>query len=142
MRKAFMFAPAMAALLAGTATAQDAQEVKIGHLAGFTGPIESLAPTANQAVRMAVQEVSDSGFFLNGSTASVVDGDSTCTDAAVATASAEVAWNPLLANSSAAALRRSERVSARRSSCVLPMPGNLHRFPYKCRGPNVSGSSG
>jgi branched-chain amino acid transport system substrate-binding protein len=77
------------ALAAGTVAAQDAQEVKIGHLAGFTGPIESLAPTANEAVRMAAQEVSDSGLFLGGSTVTVVNGDSTCTDAAAATASAE-----------------------------------------------------
>ncbi len=78
-----------AALAAGMASAQEAQEVVIGHLAGFTGPIESLAPTANEAVRMAAQEVSDSGLFLGGSTVTVVNGDSTCTDAAAATASAE-----------------------------------------------------
>jgi branched-chain amino acid transport system substrate-binding protein len=77
------------ALAAGAVAAQDAQEIKIGHLAGFTGPIESLAPTANEAVRMAAQEVSDSGLFLGGSTVEVVNGDSTCTDAAAATASAE-----------------------------------------------------
>jgi len=81
-----------AALMATAAAAQEAatpQEVTIGHLAGFTGPIESLAPTANEAVRMAAQEVSDSGLFLGGSTVTVVNGDSTCTDAAAATASAE-----------------------------------------------------
>jgi branched-chain amino acid transport system substrate-binding protein len=89
MRNAFMTATAAAALMAAPAAAQDAQEVTIGHLAGFTGPIESLAPTANEAVRMAAQEVSDSGLFLGGSTVTVVNGDSTCTDAAAATASAE-----------------------------------------------------
>ncbi len=78
-----------AALAAGAASAQTATEVKIGHLAGFTGPIESLAPTANEAVRMAAAEVSDSGLFLGGSTVTVINGDSTCTDAAAATASAE-----------------------------------------------------
>ncbi len=77
------------ALVGAAAAAQEAQEVKIGHLAGFTGPIESLAPTANEAVRLAAQEVSDSGLFLGGSTVTVVNGDSTCTDAAAATASAE-----------------------------------------------------
>jgi branched-chain amino acid transport system substrate-binding protein len=78
-----------AALAAGAASAQTATEVKIGHLAGFTGPIESLAPTANEAVRMAAAEVSDSGLFMGGSTVTVINGDSTCTDAAAATASAE-----------------------------------------------------
>jgi branched-chain amino acid transport system substrate-binding protein len=38
---------------------------------------------------MAAQDVSDSGLFLGGSTVTVVNGDSTCTDAAAATASAE-----------------------------------------------------
>jgi branched-chain amino acid transport system substrate-binding protein len=44
---------------------------------------------ANEAVRMAAKEVSDSGQFLGGRTVEVVNGDSTCTDAAAATASAE-----------------------------------------------------
>jgi branched-chain amino acid transport system substrate-binding protein len=77
------------AFLAGSAAAQDAEPVVIGHVAGFTGPIESLAPVANEAVRMAAQEVSESGLFLGGRTVEVVNGDSTCTDAAAATASAE-----------------------------------------------------
>jgi branched-chain amino acid transport system substrate-binding protein len=77
------------AALASGAAAQDGGEVKIGHLAGFTGPVESLAPIANNAVRMAAQEVSDSGLLLGGMTVNVVNGDSTCSDAAAATASAE-----------------------------------------------------
>jgi branched-chain amino acid transport system substrate-binding protein len=88
--KTIVIASAGLALVSGAVHAQDAQEVKIGHLAGFTGPIESLAPTANEAVRLAAQEVSDSRQFLGGSTVTVVNGDSTCTDAAAATAAAEV----------------------------------------------------
>jgi branched-chain amino acid transport system substrate-binding protein len=88
-----MMTTAGLALVAGSAWAQEAQEVKIGHLAGFTGPIESLAPTANEAVKMAAQEVTDSGLFLAGSTVTVINGDSTCTDAAAATASAEALVN-------------------------------------------------
>jgi branched-chain amino acid transport system substrate-binding protein len=78
--------------VAAPALAQDAPAdgpVVIGHLAGFTGPVESLAPVANEAVRMAAQEVSDSGLLLGGRTVEVVNGDSTCSDAAAATASAE-----------------------------------------------------
>jgi branched-chain amino acid transport system substrate-binding protein len=88
MRHAALAASA-AALLAGSAAAQDSGPVVIGHEAGFTGPIESLAPVANEAVRMAAQEVSDSGLFLGGRTVEVVNADSTCTDAAAATAAAE-----------------------------------------------------
>ncbi|HVG47272.1 MAG TPA: ABC transporter substrate-binding protein [Rubellimicrobium sp.] len=88
MNKALMFG-AIAVLLTGAASAQESGPVVIGHEAGFTGPIESLAPVANEAVRMAAKEVSDSGLFLGGRTVEVVNADSTCTDAAVATASAE-----------------------------------------------------
>lgn len=96
MTKLFLAVSAAALAIVGPATAQDAAapaagpgEVKIGHLAGFSGPIESLAPTANAAVRMAAQEVSDSGLLLGGLTVTVIDADSTCVDAAAATASAE-----------------------------------------------------
>ncbi|EYD78132.1 Branched-chain amino acid ABC transporter, amino acid-binding protein [Rubellimicrobium mesophilum DSM 19309] len=81
------------ALTAGPAMAQDAQPVVIGHEGGFTGPVESLAPVANQAIRMAAKEVSDSGKFLGGRTVEVVNADSTCSDAAAATASAEALVN-------------------------------------------------
>lgn len=87
--KIIAIASAGLALAATAAAAQEDGPVVIGHVAGFTGPIESLAPVANQAVRMAAAEVSDSGLFLDGRTVEVVDGDSTCTDAAAATAAAE-----------------------------------------------------
>jgi branched-chain amino acid transport system substrate-binding protein len=84
-----LLASTAALAVAGVATAQEGGQVKIGHLAGFTGPIESLAPTANEAVRMAAQQVSDSGLLLGGTSVEVVNGDSTCLDAAAATAAAE-----------------------------------------------------
>jgi branched-chain amino acid transport system substrate-binding protein len=77
------------AALATAAAAQDEGEVLIGHLAGFTGPIESVAPIANEAVRMAADEVNASGLFLGGRPVRIENGDSTCTDAAAAVASTE-----------------------------------------------------
>lgn len=66
-----------------------ADEVKIGMLQGFTGPTESLVAPMAKGGELAIQEASDSGMFLGGSTVVAVRGDSTCIDAAAATAAAE-----------------------------------------------------
>ena len=63
--------------------------VKIGVLLGFTGPIESLTPDMAAGAEMAMGEASKSGKFLGGATVESVRGDSTCVDAAAATATAE-----------------------------------------------------
>jgi branched-chain amino acid transport system substrate-binding protein len=65
------------------------EEVKIGMLQGFTGPTESLVAPMALGGEMAIQEVSDSGLFLGGKKVVSVRGDSTCIDAAAATAEAE-----------------------------------------------------
>ena len=76
--------------VAGLATSAMAQEeVKIGVLFGFTGPIESLTPPMGWAVDHAAKEATDSGAFLGGSSVVAVRGDSTCIDSAAATAAAE-----------------------------------------------------
>ena len=63
--------------------------VKIGVLLGFTGPIESLTPDMAAGAEMAMAEASKSGKFLGGAVIESVRGDSTCVDAAAATATAE-----------------------------------------------------
>ena len=75
-----------ALLLPAAATAA---EIKVGVLFGFTGPIESLTPEMGNSAELAFQEASDSGLLLGGDTFTVVRGDSTCVDAAAATAAAE-----------------------------------------------------
>jgi len=64
-------------------------EVKVGIILGFTGPIESLTPAMRDSAKIAFAEVSDSGNLLGGETITVLEGDSTCVDAAAATAVAE-----------------------------------------------------
>ncbi|MCO6186029.1 ABC transporter substrate-binding protein [Rhizobium sp. L1K21] len=66
-----------------------AEDIKLGVLLGFTGPLESLAPDIAAGAELAIKEVSDSGALLDGSTVTAVRGDSTCVDAGAATASAE-----------------------------------------------------
>jgi branched-chain amino acid transport system substrate-binding protein len=63
--------------------------MKIGVLQAFTGPIESLTPPMAKAADYAIQEVMDSGAFLDGTDIESVRADSTCIDAAAATAAAE-----------------------------------------------------
>ena len=84
--KKLMVTTAAFALLAGAASAE---EVKVGILLGFTGPLESITPTRAAGAELAMSEVSTSGKFMNGSTVTPVRGDSTCVDAAAATAAAE-----------------------------------------------------
>ena len=84
--KKLLLATAAAALCAGAAGAED---IKLGIIFGFTGPIESLTGSMAAAADAAVAEVNASGKLLDGSTVTTVRGDSTCVDAAAATAVAE-----------------------------------------------------
>ena len=81
---------AATALIATSAFADGhAEEIKIGIILGFTGPIESLTPSMGDSAEMAMKEVTDSGKLLGGAKVTAVRGDSTCIDAAAATSVAE-----------------------------------------------------
>jgi branched-chain amino acid transport system substrate-binding protein len=84
--KTLLLAVSALALTSGATLAED---VKIGTLLGLTGPIESIAPNMFTAVDMAVAEVNASGKAANGWVFQSVRADSTCIDAAAATAAAE-----------------------------------------------------
>jgi branched-chain amino acid transport system substrate-binding protein len=77
------------ALTVALAAPAYAEEVKLGLLNGFTGPIESVASNMARASEVAIEEINASGLFLGGKTVTSVRADSTCIDAAAATASAE-----------------------------------------------------
>ena len=81
-------------LLASTALALmsvsvHAEYIKIGIILGFTGPLESITPAMAAGAEMAMKEVSDSGKLMGGAKVVPVRADSTCIDAAAATAAAE-----------------------------------------------------
>ena len=84
--KKLLVAAMASALVATPAMAAD---VKIGVLLGFTGPIESLTPDMASGAELAMKEATDSGAFMGGSSVTPVRADSTCVDAAAATAAAE-----------------------------------------------------
>jgi len=77
------------ALTAALVGAAHADTIKIGVALGFTGPAESLAGPMAAGAEMALKEASDSGAFLGGTKITAVRADSTCIDAAAATAAAE-----------------------------------------------------
>lgn len=84
--KKILLALAATTMLAGPALAED---VKIGVILGFTGPIESLTPGMAGGAELAIKEVSDSGALLDGAKVVSVRADGTCVDAAAAQAAAE-----------------------------------------------------
>lgn len=79
----------LSAILLSSAASAYAEDVKIGVILGFTGPVETLAPPVADAAEWALAEANASGKFLNGSTLVPVRGDSTCVDAAAAVSAAE-----------------------------------------------------
>ncbi len=83
--KKLLMATAATALLGTAATADD---VKIGVILGFTGPIESLTPMMADSAELALSEINASGNFSLGNLVSV-RADSSCVDAGVATSAAE-----------------------------------------------------
>ncbi len=84
--KRFLMAALATTMLAGPAASED---VKLGVILGFTGPIESLVKDMAPGAELAMKEVSDAGGILDGRKVVPVRGDSTCTDAAAASATAE-----------------------------------------------------
>ncbi|MDW4496520.1 ABC transporter substrate-binding protein [Sulfitobacter sp. D35] len=81
---------AATALLATTAlSGAHAEDVKLGILIGFTGPIESLTAAMAAGAEMAMQEVTDSGALLDGATVVPVRADTGCIDNGLATSNAE-----------------------------------------------------
>ncbi|HEY9038425.1 MAG TPA: ABC transporter substrate-binding protein [Roseovarius sp.] len=85
MRKLLM-ATAATALMAGVAHAED---VKLGILLGFTGPLESLSPNMASGAKLAIDQINASGNFMDGQTITAVQGDTGCIDSSLAVASAE-----------------------------------------------------
>ena len=86
MKKMLLATAAATALFAGTAIAED---VKVGVIMGFTGPIESLTPDMASSAELAMKEINDAGGIIDGHMLVPVRGDTTCVDAAAATATAE-----------------------------------------------------
>ena len=77
MKKLLLASAAIAGLTATAQAASHANEVKIGIILGFTGPIESLTPAMAAGAEMAMSEVTESGMLMDGATVTPVRADST-----------------------------------------------------------------
>jgi len=88
--KKLLMASAATALCTGAAFADGhAEEIKIGIILGFTGPLESMTQQMAGGAEVAIAEVNDSGALLGGASVVGIRGDSTCIDSAAATSVAE-----------------------------------------------------
>lgn len=88
--KKLLMATAATALMASAAFAGGhGNDVKLGILIGFTGPIESLTGPMAAGAELAMKEVSDSGKLLGGSTVTPMRADTGCIDNGLATSNAE-----------------------------------------------------
>ena len=89
--KQYFLALALTSALIGSAPA--AADVKIGFLAGFTGPLKSLAPGMYKGAKLAVKQINDQSGILDGQKIIMPSGDSTCSDVTAAVDAAALLVN-------------------------------------------------
>ena len=89
MKKLLLASAAITGLATAGFADGHAEEIKIGVILGFTGPIESLTPHMADGAELAMKEVTDSGLLLGGAKVTSVRADSTCIDSGAAQAAAE-----------------------------------------------------
>jgi len=87
--KKHIISAAVALSFGSVASTASAEDIKIGVFLGLTGPLESLVANMAPGAEAAIAEVSASGMLLDGSTVTPVRADTTCVDAAAATAAIE-----------------------------------------------------
>ncbi len=88
MRKlGIALASAVAVVALGTASAS-ADDINIGILLGFSGPLEALAPPIAAGAELAMKEINDQGGTKDGNLIAVRD-DGTCADATAAANAAD-----------------------------------------------------
>ena len=80
----------IASTLLSLSTVVVAEDIKVGIILGFTGPIESLTPAMAAGAELAFAEASESGKLLGGQTVVGLRADSTCIDAAAASSAARL----------------------------------------------------
>jgi branched-chain amino acid transport system substrate-binding protein len=77
-----------AAAVVAAASAAQAEDVKLGILLGFTGPLEQMSPPMAKAMTLVADQVNAQGGILGGKL-TFVQADDTCTDATAATNAAD-----------------------------------------------------
>ncbi len=130
----------LAASAAGAAmvavSAAQAQEVKLGFLGGFTGPIETLVPPIHEGAKLAVAQVNEQGGILGGRTLTLLQGDSTCIDTTAASAAADRMVNSEKVTGLVGPLCSGETIAAANTAAI---PGGVVLISPAATSPALSG---
>lgn len=110
-----------AAMLAASSAAQ-AQDVKLGFLGGFTGPLETLVPAIFGGAELAVAQINEQGGILDGRKLLLLQGDSTCIDTTAASAAADRMVNSEKVTGLVGPLCSGETIAAANTSAI---PGGV-----------------
>ena len=135
IRTLFAASVAGAALLAVSATAQ-AQDVKLGFLGGFTGPIESLVPPIFNGAKLAVDQINEQGGVLGGRNIQLLQADSTCIDTTAASAAADRMVNSENVTALVGPLCSGETIAAANTAAI---PGGVVLISPSATSPALSG---
>jgi len=81
-----LFTTAVAASVLVVAAPAFAEDVKLGFIGGFTGPIESLTPPIFNGAKLALQNINDQGGILGGGKLTIESADGACDATAAANA--------------------------------------------------------
>ncbi len=130
----FAASVAGAALLA--ASAAQAQDVKLGFLGGFTGPIETLVPPIHQGAALAVDQINQQGGILDGRKLVLLQGDSTCADTTAASAAADRMVNSENVTALVGPLCSGETIAAANTAAI---PGGVVLVSPAATSPALSG---
>ena len=129
---------AMAAVAAGVMLASSsafADDIKIGFLGGFTGPIESLTPPIAKGVELAVSQINAAGGTKAGNL-KVVTADTTCADATKAADAADRLVNSEKVVAIVGALCSGATISAANNAGI---PGGVTMVSPASTSPSLTG---
>lgn len=111
-----------------------AEDVKLGFLAGFTGPLEQLAPPIFDGAKLAVTHVNDQGGIAGGNL-EIISGDSTCADATAAANAADKLVNTDQVTAIVGAMCSGATISAANNAGI---PGNVVMISPSATAPAVT----
>ena len=118
LKKTLLTAIAVAAL--GAATPTMAQNVKIGFIGGFTGPIENLVPPIFEGSKLAVAHINEQGGVL-GQTLELISSDGGC-DSTLGASAADKLVNTDQVTAIVGAVCSGETIAAASNAAI---PGNV-----------------
>lgn len=123
---------ATALCLAAPALAED---VKLGFLGGFTGPIESLTPPIFEGAKLAVGHVNDQGGIVGGKL-EIISADTTCADATAAANAADKLINTDQITAAVGGLCSGATISGANNAGI---PGNVVMISPASTSPSLTG---